>query len=985
MTPCDTPPKGVTPPVSRNQNWTAFWVDCYRFPRRSGWWVGTVERSGSVLSIFTDKHVSNPHHSDEVEDSPESWADLLDNPRAIPDDPNDDSKEAAPVLCGARYLPEASSREKENIEGVYWLLLDVDALPIPEIPLRAALSGSRAIVYTSPSHTTAFPRWRVLMPLASPLPAKKYRSLIKRLSEVLFPGYEGCINVGSTGDPGRLGFVTITKHPEDYLWFISEGDPLDWTEVTGLEDEVWNKAPLGGLERSPLWSDRATALKAALRFFAKTGQGMSAGSGRTVLFWSVSNQLWWEWAAEDEAFVLEVLQQIDANFTESEDTSEMTRQMAESHKITIGQRRKGQLTGSYGWRRDPTSVITKESISSHATRLIHRRNPEDQAKGLALRRLAKGHTLSDEHQARKGLVTKLVHELTKVFQTSSAERISEIFTESVSAMSVDVPTFPTMDEVRSWIGAGLERQRKFREENMRRADAKVTDQIEYVMGGERSTKYTSNEVSVWEQSVGLRENNWILVTKNVFFVFRNGTWVGPYTEKEFDAQGYKDLAAAADVGVRTQTENKQKEIWTNTPLQKLLHEYGSRCMTRVDLNCDKTWFDVDEKVLVLAGPPKRALVAKFHEDVDQWFRVMTSKAAPKNAKSRQMEAATSSGDDDYDVLCDWLASVTQLDRPCAALYLQGVHSVGKGLFAEGVARIWKAGAMPLEDVFDDFNSLLSETPFVWIDEALPEHVRASTLLRKAIAAREFVYKRKYMDAGKMTGCLRMLFTANNLDLFNKAKEMVKKEDVDALAQRFVHILVNTASVTYLESISPRHEDFVEKNFLAEHAYWLHEKRWSAIKARGLRFLVKGRNTNVSDVVATNSDSTSDCCNSICEAVVEQRKTDWLLVKDGEVWVNTSLLKRYLSTQNAARWQYSEVEITRAVSSISMVSKQMRHGKQMRMRSVRLESLKAWCDNKEVYDWLDVKGGLIEMSKATTARETVSTSSKSANAEKQIVN
>jgi hypothetical protein len=133
---------------------------------------------------------------------------------------------------------------------------------------------------------------------------------------------------------------------------------------------------------------------------------------------------------------------------------------------------------------------------------------------------------------------------------------------------------------------------------------------------------------------------------------------------------------------------------------------------------------------------------------------------------------------------------------------------------------------------------------------------------------------------------------------------------------------------------------------------------------------------VSDVVATNSDSTSDCCNAICEALVEQRKADWLVVKDGEVLTSASLLKRYLSIQNVSRG-YSEVEITRALSSIAIGVRKIRNGKQarVRMRAIRLESLKAWCDNKDVYEWEDVKLGIDEMDKATAAREALETSVK----------
>ncbi len=756
-----------------------------------------------------------------------------------------------------------------------------------------------------------------------------------------------------------------TKHPDDYRWFLSEGIPFDWTGIK-IEDESWIKGALGGLERSSFWTDRQHALRAALRHFEKMGKGFKPGDGRTGLFYVVGNQTWWEWAAEDKEFVIEVLEHVNNNFAVPEPHEEIVRQMLECHQRTISERRREQVTGAYGWRREQ-AVSTRESLQNHARRLRARRKVEDAEKGEALRAALAGETPHKEPEMWKGLMTKIAHEIAELYPSDNVDRLVGHFAPAFSVMKAGSPKYAvTAGEMSGWVSARLERERKRREENLARQDAKVRNQIEYVTGGERSTVYSKDEVETWKQSVGLRDNNWILVSKNVFYVFCNGTWGGSYTEKEFEAQGYKDLAAAAGVGLKTSVFNKEKGQETNIPLAKLLHEHGSKCTTRCDINCEKTWFDVDEHQLVLAGPARRPLTATFHAEVDQWFRVMTGRSTPSNEKVRQTEAAkVSSGvTDDYDVICDWLACVLQLDRPCAALYLQGVNSVGKGLFADGVARLWKTGPMGLEDAFDNFNSMLTETPFIWVDENdLPERVRASVLLRKALAAREFMYKRKYHDAGKIIGCLRMLFTANNLDLFNKAKEMLKKEDVDALALRFAHVQVRSEAITYLES-TPRHGDFVEKNMIAEHALWLQEKRWNDIKARGLRFLVKGRHTVVSDIVATNADSTSECCVAICSALVNRERADWLTVKeDGELFVNASLLKKHLGFQPSAK-AFSEVEITRAISSIASSAKTVRgaNGRPMRMRNIRLQTLKAWCDYKEVYDWDSVKEAIAEWSK-----------------------
>lgn len=928
-----------------------------------------------MLFLYRSKFVTNPQQARELEDEPDTWSTLLDDPEAIPED-DEDAKEGASVLCGARYFMGVEDcRDREGIDGVECIVLDVDVEPVPdEATLRNALRGVRAVVYASPSHTRANPRWRVLLPLRTPLPPKRHRSLVERLSAGLVPGYEGCVNASATGDPGRLGFVGVTKHPEDYTWFSLPGERFDWTALP-LYEEEWVEGPLSGMNRSDRWTDRAQGLRDALKFYAAMGQGLRQGGGRSVVVWKVANALWWEWAAEDEDFVLAVLEQVNANFATPEEVEELHRQSYEAHKRTIGERRKSQTNGAYGWRREPSGTVSVASLLSHAKRLKNRRSPDSVELGEAIVRAVKrGQTVADDPQVWPGLMTKLAHELAKAYPNEDASRIAEFFRAALLAMRTKSALGPLPEEFAAWVDQRLVFVKKQREERFARQDALVKDQIEFITRGERDTKYTQGEVEHWE-NVGLRQDTWVLVNKGGYYVFVNGTWVGPYTEKEFDAQGYKDLAAAADVGVRTQKFSEKAQEFVNVPLKVLLQHYGGQCQVRMDLNCERAWFNVDDRTLVLAGPPKRKLEARFHEDVDEWFRVMTGRERGVSAKLRQSEAATVGlKNDDYDALCDWCACVTALDHPCAALYLQGSPSVGKGLFADGISRLWKTGAIGLEDAFANFNSLLMETPLIWVDEQLPEHVRASVLLRKALAAREFVFKRKYADEGKVNGCLRILFTANNLELFNKSKELLRKADVDALKVRFVHVKVRDASAKFLEDIAPRHEAFVEKNMLAEHALWLQEKRWAAIRKRGHRFLVKGGNTNVSDVVATNNDVTSECCSAICKALLNEnaaRSASWLLVRDGEVLVNANALKEELTIlNNQVISRATERDVVRSVESISgrsVVVRNERANKPMRMRPIGQITLQAWCENSSVYEWEDVSAAVEKLDRETRKR------------------
>lgn len=929
--------------------------------------------------------VSDPNNTGKpIRDTPEAWAELFDNPDIVADD---NGKRNASVVCGAKYFPEVDNRDKEGVEGVTCLVLDVDDPGPPEDALRSSLAGTRSIVVTSASHTKEDPKWRVLLPLAHMLPPKKHRSLVRKLSDELVPGYEGCINVDATGDPTRLGFVGVTKHPEDYRWFSIEGERFDWTQLL-LEDEQWLRAPLGGLDRKPHWTKPDVALQLALRHFATTGHdGVLGGEHRTIILYNAALNLWWQWAAEDEAFVLQVLHHINAQFPQAKDEEVLIRKMREAHARSIGPERKEQLIGPYGMRREPGNTASVATIKHHARRLKRSHRGDHARLGDELSRLADGLTVADEPAVWSSALARCAHELASTFVHDTREKLASFFLTSLGAMAKKGPV-PDIQTIEAWIGTRLEGEKKRRADNARRNADTVKSSISFATGGLRDTPYTPEEIDLWQSpnGVGLNDKTWLLVSGNGTFVFLDGTWNGPYTETEFDAQAYTDLEAASPY-VRFKIFNEEKGTTTFVKRNHLLQKYGGYCQTRVDFSCDRTWFRMEDKTLMLAGPKKNTLEPRFHTEVDQWLRVMTGRSEPANEKVRQGEARDTNGmPDDYDAICSWLACVIQLEHVCAALYLQGPKSVGKGLFADGVAKIWKNGKIPLNAAFGKFNAMLAERALIHVDEGLPSGMTATVLLRKTLADTEHLYERKHKDHGTVTGCVRMLFTANNLDLFNASKEKLQKDDVDALADRFVHIKVRPEAAEFLKSLGPKHHDFVKRNMLAEHTLWLNEARWPAIKRQDLRFLVEGRNANVSNVVATNTDSTSDVCNALAEALAEKKPGDFFAVKNGLLWVSVPALWKHFSGLNgigSKRTQYPEREIARAVGSVSTRRQAIRvirsaragfggfngsggagsvpaiHGvpTQQKMWCFRLDALQAWCENTNVYDWNDVVEGL----------------------------
>lgn len=307
-----------------------------------------------------------------------------------------------------------------------------------------------------------------------------------------------------------------------------------------------------------------------------------------------------------------------------------------------------------------------------------------------------------------------------------------------------------------------------------------------------------------------------------------------------------------------------------------------------------------------------------------------------------------------------------VDHPCKALYVQGPTNIGKTLLSDGFARLPKNGKIPLTAAMGHFNALLSDTWYIHVDEGLPKGMSVSVLFRRTLSEMEHVVTLKGIDSCKIGGCIRILLTANNLDVFQESKgEKLMAEDVEALKSRFAHIRARPEAVEYLQSISPRHHDFVNKNMIAEHVLWLDEKRWPAIKARDLRFLVEGQNATVSNTIATNGEAASDACTMLAEALVAQSAapaTDpWYLVRDGQLWVNAPFLSKQMSIRNQLL-KYKAREIAQAVSSNSDANEKMRVGQKTHwMWRFKLDALQTWCENTRLYKWEDVQAGIEKLS------------------------
>lgn len=219
----------------------------------------------------------------------------------------------------------------------------------------------------------------------------------------------------------------------------------------------------------------------------------------------------------------------------------------------------------------------------------------------------------------------------------------------------------------------------------------------------------------------------------------------------------------------------------------------------------------------------------FHEDIDQWLQLV--------------------GGDNADTLLDWLATVTMLDRPTCALYLNGPPGIGKSLLGEGIARLWEALPVSYETVGAAFNEDMLRCPLVFADEGIAsergkEH-RDGKDFRNLVANSSHKVSIKNKNTADIEGCFRVLVCANG-EYAIDFREELERDGLDAIVQRVAYLPCDGAARAYLNELGGRQhtQHWVARpdrqpGLIAEHLLWLRDNR---PVEHGQRFLVEGQET-----------------------------------------------------------------------------------------------------------------------------------------------
>ena len=252
--------------------------------------------------------------------------------------------------------------------------------------------------------------------------------------------------------------------------------------------------------------------------------------------------------------------------------------------------------------------------------------------------------------------------------------------------------------------------------------------------------------------------------------------------------------------------------------------------------------NIDEPSAVLKIPAYRRnpyLVPDFDEEVDEWLQVLFG--GNKNDAER------------------WIAFALDFEGGATcALSIKGGQGVGKKLLTQGLAECLEQPMTATDnDLTSGYQYGLLESPFLVVNEGWSGNSiggkHPADKFREVTSGDPILVNRRYRDPVIVRNPVRVIFTANNLDVIRKLadKDNLSKDDREALAVRLLHFDVGDEAARWLKEkggmkftsapgnrwISTDHGepgDFV----VAKHFLWLYEHRYE-FWDKGQRFLVEG--------------------------------------------------------------------------------------------------------------------------------------------------
>lgn len=585
--------------------------------------------------------------------------------------------------------------------------------------------------------------------------------------------------------------------------------------------------------------------------------------------------------------------------------------------------------------------LGRDAVERFAKQLKKKSSDYLVAQGEALLSVCKGDPFAEPGD-RDNTIFRLACVLGERFSDYDPASIAVHFAPSLSLMAQHSPDCPTVDDVAYKVERAQQEVRAKLAEEVAAQQDERTRRLREAWGNCRTTPYTSDEIEGFGPNVGKR---WIVQRDKSFYLFFNGGYKGPYTDAEVTNIAVVHLAPASSAGVDLYTVGESGKV-SFKGIKTLVDEYGTVAESAVvDLSAQRTRYDEGERCIIEATCPLRPIQPVFHEDVDQWMRILCWHQPYY-----------------YENLKTWLAVVTNLDFICAALLLTGKKSVGKSMLALAISRLWSlTGPTSLEIAFGTFNDQLAKCPFTFADEHLPKDFRGYTKfeeLRVHVQEVERAYKRKYLSNSKLLGATRTMIAAHTKSIL-KTPQTLTDDEIAGIVERFFHIPTNPEAAAYLASLRPNtfERGWVSRDVVAEHILWLRDNH--PHQSQG-RFYVHAPDEALFRALSTQSGTKGALCQWLVSYLLNPNEFHksgysnlYVRVKHGKLLAN---VRGIMSTWDVYVGKNEKCPPTgilaRALADLSTGERlkyEDKRGARTNYRVVELKNLLSWVEDNDFCD------------------------------------
>ena len=256
---------------------------------------------------------------------------------------------------------------------------------------------------------------------------------------------------------------------------------------------------------------------------------------------------------------------------------------------------------------------------------------------------------------------------------------------------------------------------------------------------------------------------------------------------------------------------------------------------------------------------------------------------------------------------NWIAhSLAVEEGPIAALSVMGEAGAGKKMLVQGLAECFSyehaAGA---EELTNQFQPGLLTTPILSVDEGMHSArggKHPADMFRELVGGGKRFVDRKYRAPIEVRNPVRVIFTANNLDvvrLLCGGRDM-SPEDRNALAIRILHFNIGDRAAIHLRKRGGNKHTRgwiagdggeASQYVVARHFMWLYH---NARSPRGPRLLVEGNGHKMlMNEMRTQGGSAPFVIEALIRMVeLKSRNFSGLTVEDGRLYVLTSEVLQY---------------------------------------------------------------------------------------------